>query len=67
MRAGAPLSAREIEILKCLALGSTQEQICQASRRSKHTLHCQIGVIREKLGAQTIAHAVAIAIRAGTI
>ncbi len=66
-RAGAPLTARELELLTLLAEGLTGAQIAEALVISTQTVRTHIKNLRGKLGAPTAASAVAIAMRRGLI
>ena len=55
------LSAREVDILEELAMGTSTEEIAAKLHVSPHTVRTHIKNILRKLGARTRAHAVAIA------
>ena len=55
-----PLTAREREILTMLADGHTGRQAARELGISLHTLRWHTDSARAKLGARTIAHAVAL-------
>lgn len=55
------LSAREVDVLEELAMGTSTEEIAGKLHVSPHTVRTHIKNILRKLGARTRAHAVAIA------
>jgi DNA-binding CsgD family transcriptional regulator len=61
------LSHRERAILSELARGSATEQIAEQLYLSPHTVRSHVKAAMRKLDARTRAHAVAIALSAGTI
>ncbi len=62
-----PLSAREREILKRVSLGQDGPEIAKDLVVSPATVRTHIGNAIRKLGARSRAHAIAIALRAGTL
>ena len=56
------LTARELAILKLLAMGETQVSIAKMTGKSLETIRKQAKVARARLRAKTNAQAVAIAI-----
>jgi DNA-binding CsgD family transcriptional regulator len=62
----APLSAAERDILERLANGQTPQQIALARRVRDDTVYAQIGSAKQKAGAATIEHLVALAWRPPT-
>ena len=65
--AGSKLSVREREVLTLLALGDGGEQIAAHLFISPETVRTHIQNARQKLGAATRAHAIALALRDGEI
>lgn len=61
------LTKRELEVLRGIADGEKQEQTALRLHLSVHTLKTYRARTREKLGAHTTAHAVAIAFRLGIL
>ena len=61
------LSNREIEILELVAQGNTSKEICDTLFISLNTVETHRKNIIEKLKAENIANAIAIAIRKGMI
>ena len=61
----AVLSAREREILECLAQGMTRAQIVERFTLSPHTVRTHIGHVLTKLEVHNTLSAVSIARRAG--
>lgn len=61
------LTPREKQVLECRAKGGINKTIGDELGISKRTVDIHSARIKEKLGASTIAHAVAIAIRVGII
>lgn len=61
------LTAREIQVLKLTADGLTGKEIGEQFEISRRTVEQYRETIREKLGAQNQAEAVAIGIRSGII
>ena len=59
------LSAREREILECLALGMTRTQIVERFTLSPHTVRTHIGHVLTKLEVHNTLSAVSIARKAG--
>lgn len=57
-----PLTPRETEVLRMIAQGYTGTQIARATYRSNETIKRQLFLARQKLGARTTTHAVALAI-----
>ena len=55
-----PLSPRETEALRHYAAGRSGPQAAAAMGISIHTLNDHTKALRHKLGARTVAHAVAI-------
>lgn len=65
--AGGPLSERELDVLRLVAEGLTDEQIAAALIVSPHTVHRHVANIRFKLGQPSKAAAAAHAARKGLI
>lgn len=61
------LTAREVEVLKCLAEGNRNKDIGEQLFISEETVKVHIKHIMEKLGANDRTQAVAIAVRRGII
>jgi DNA-binding NarL/FixJ family response regulator len=64
---GAPLSAREREILELMADGATNGRIAFRLGISRHTVKFHVASILTKLGARTRTEAVAHALREGVL
>ena len=58
---GAPISPRELEVLRLVALGLANVEIGNQLDISSETVRNHVRNAREKLGARTKAHAVALA------
>lgn len=67
--AGAPgrLSARQREALELIARGATDQQAGRLMHISAQTVRHHTARARDRLGAITTAHAVAIAVQRGLI
>ena len=65
--ADEPLSAREIEVLKLVAKGSSNKLIAADLHISEETVKVHMKHIMEKLGARDRTHAVTIAVKRGFI
>ncbi len=63
--AGAPLTARQREVLGLIAAGRTDGQIAAALVLSEHTVHRHVGNILARLGCSSRSAAVAEAARRG--
>lgn len=63
----APLTAREMEVLKLVAKGLSEREVADKLFISHHTAHRHLSNIRLKLNATTQAAAVAHAVRVGLI
>ena len=61
------LTARELEVLRLLALGLANKQIAARLRISDHTVKFHVAAILGKLGAGSRTEAVAIGIRTGLV
>jgi DNA-binding CsgD family transcriptional regulator len=61
------LTPREQEVLRMVAMGKTGHEIAGALVLSPETVSTHVRNIREKLGARSRAHALAIALRRGEI
>ncbi len=61
------LSARELEVLRCLAQGQTTASIAKSLFVSPHTVRSHVRGILEKLDAHSKLEAVAIALRDGIV
>jgi two-component system response regulator DegU len=59
----APLTNRELQILSCIANGSTNKQVAQKLGISEQTIKNHVSAILRKMNANDRAHAVALAIR----
>jgi PAS domain S-box-containing protein len=66
-RAHGALTPREREVLRMVAMGNTGQEIARALVVSPETVSTHVRNIREKLGARSRAHALAIALRRGEI
>ena len=64
---GAPLTAREMEVLRLVAKGLSEREVADKLFISPHTAHRHLSNIRLKLNATTQAAAVAQAVRIGLI
>jgi DNA-binding NarL/FixJ family response regulator len=62
-KVAAPLTHREIQILSCIASGSTNKRIAYKLGISEQTIKNHVSAILRKLNANDRAHAVALAIR----
>ena len=62
-RVAAPLTHREIQILNCIANGSTNKHVAHKLGISEQTIKNHVSAILRKLNANDRAHAVALAIR----
>ena len=62
-----PLSAREIEVLRLIATGSSNKMIADQLSISEATAKSHVANILSKLGANDRAHALAIAMKRGII
>jgi len=62
-----PLTAREQTVIGLLATGLTIPQVAGALQISRHTARAHADEVRAKLGASTIAHAVAICYQHGIL
>lgn len=67
MGRGAPLTARELEVLRLVAEGNTYKEIARELSLSEVTVQMHMHKVREKLHAQTPSEAVLVAERAGLI
>ncbi|WP_019906916.1 response regulator transcription factor [Methylobacterium sp. 77] len=61
------LGPRETEILRMMALGSSAASIADTLCLSRKTIQNNLSLIKAKLGAETDAHLVWIAVRAGLV
>lgn len=61
-KAGAALTAREVEVLNLIALGYPKEAAGEQLNLSKHTIHTHTLYIMAKTRAVTMAQALAIAV-----
>jgi DNA-binding CsgD family transcriptional regulator len=66
-RSPVPLAPREREVLTLLALGRTGPQIASELGLSSETVRNYTRNARDKLGARTRAHAIALAVKLGQI
>lgn len=62
-----PLTARELDVLRLLALGLANKQIAAKLGISEHTVKFHVAAILGKLGAGSRTEAVAIGIRTGLV
>jgi len=62
-----PLTSRELEVLRLLALGLANKQIAARLNISDHTVKFHVAAILGKLGAASRTEAVAIGMRSGLI
>lgn len=62
-----PLTSRELEVLRLLALGLANKQIAARLEISDHTVKFHVAAILGKLGASSRTEAVAIGVRTGLI
>lgn len=62
-----PLTARELDVLRLLALGWANKQIAARLAISDHTVKFHVAAILGKLGAASRTEAVAIGIRTGLV
>ena len=65
--ADAPLTAREMQVLRLVAKGLSEREVADRLSISPHTAHRHLSNIRLKLNATTQAAAVAQAVRIGLI
>ena len=65
--AGAPLTAREREIVELMADGASNRIIAARLGISRHTVKFHVAAILAKLGARSRAEAVAVALRRGVL
>lgn len=63
----AELSAKQLEVLRLISYGLTDEQIGKQTFRSSRTVGTQIRELRWKLGAENRAHAVRIGFEKGLL
>jgi LuxR family quorum sensing-dependent transcriptional regulator len=61
------LTVTEEEVLNFIADGLTQDQIGSKMNKTRRSVEHHCNMAREKLGARTIAHAVAIGFRRGIL
>ena len=66
-RFGAPLTTRQLEVLRLAADGLLKKQIAHQLELSLETVKTHQKLLRVKLGAHNLTHAVAIAFRRGLI
>jgi|LNAP01.1.fsa_nt_gb DNA-binding NarL/FixJ family response regulator len=59
------LTSREVELMRGLAAGLTNQQIARTLHRSEKTIRNQLTRLYEKLGARNRTEAVAIHLRRG--
>lgn len=62
-----PLTARELLILRYVAMGNTNKEIGEALNLDEQTIKNQVSVILAKLNANNRAHGVAVAMQRGLI
>ena len=62
-----PLTARELEILRCLVRGATNQEIAKTLFRSPYTIGNHVRSIMRKLRAHTRTQAVVTAIELGIL
>lgn len=62
-----PLTRRELDVLRCYAVGMRRPMIAEALGITTETVRKHARDARRKLGGRNLAHAVAIAMRAGTL
>jgi two-component system response regulator DegU len=62
-KVAAPLTNREIQILSCIANGSSNKQVASTLGISEQTIKNHVSAILRKLNANDRAHAVALAMR----
>ena len=67
LRARELLSARELEILELMSEGLSNRQIANRLWVSVETVKSHLSAVYAKLGAESRAHAVAIAFRHGLL
>lgn len=65
--ASGPLTDRELEVLRLIALGLTNRAIALQLRISEHTAKFHVGAVLAKLEAQSRAEAVSVAVREGLL
>ena len=63
----APLSRREVEVLRLVAAGLSNREIASSLILSEHTVHRHVANILRKLGQSSRAGATALATRNGYI
>lgn len=64
---GEALTSREIDVLRCLALGMANKQISRALTISEHTVKFHVSSIYTKLGATNRTEAVRIGVQRGLV
>ncbi len=64
---GRPLTRREREILRLIALGLSTKQIARRIGSCPHTVDNQLASLMAKLGANNRTHAVVLALKRGLI
>jgi DNA-binding CsgD family transcriptional regulator len=62
-----PLTPRELEVLQLIADGLSNKQIAARLWLSVETVKSHVCAVHAKLGAESRAHAVAIALRQGLL
>jgi DNA-binding CsgD family transcriptional regulator len=62
-----PLTRRELEVLRLLARGLTNQQLAAVLGISEHTVKFHVSSVLGKLGAQSRAEAVALGYRLGLV
>lgn len=67
IRRNSPLSGREFQILKLVALGYSDKAIASLLQLSERTINGHTGAVLRKLGARNRAHAVLRAFQCGTL
>ena len=64
---GLAVSDRQVDVLRLLAEGYTRDQVARDLRVSPDTVRSHLFRAYRQLGATSVAHAVALCIRAGLI
>ena len=67
MRIAEELTAREVEVLRCMARGKTNKQLAVQLNISEHTAKFHVSSVLAKLGAQTRTEAVTIGMTRGLV
>ena len=66
-RAGAALTARELEVLRLVARGLSNKEIAADLRITTHTVKYHLAAVLEKLGVRSRTEAVLLGVRKGLV